>query len=135
MDAAIQEGDPKAQNDLIQAVLSMNTELSEFLRGMIGDISRGDKSINSASVDELNAELVKYQQEFEEVKKSQDIIKTLRKLRATNQGLADGAVRTYYIYLTIIGILIVICVYFTISTAWTSSLFQKMSTASSQVAT
>ena len=133
MDAAIQEGDPKAQNDLIQAVLSMNTELSEFVRTMIGDISKGSDSINSTTVNQLNADLIKYQQEFEEVKQSQDKIKTLKKLQGINSGLANSALSSYYIYLTIIGILTVISVYLTINAAWTTTFMQRMTTASTPV--
>lgn len=129
MDAAIQEGDPKAQNDLIQAVLDMNTELSEFLRGMISDVNKGDNSINSATVTKLNAELIKYQQEFQAVKESSDKIKTLKKIQATNSGLEQTALTTYYIYLSVIAILVMICVYFTIKTAWSSSLYQTVTSA------
>lgn len=129
MDAAIQEGDPKAQNDLIQAVLSMNTELSEFLKGMIGDINKGDNSINSATVTKLNSDLIKYQQEFQAVKESSDKITTLKKLQATNSGLEQTALNTYYIYLSVIAILVMICVYFTIKTAWSSSLFETITSA------
>lgn len=129
MDAAIQEGDPKAQNDLIQAVLSMNTELSEFLKGMISDINKGQNSINSATVTKLNSDLIKYQQEFQAVKESTDKIMTLKKLQATNSGLEQTALNTYYLYLLVIAILVIICVYFTIKTSWSSSLYQTVTSA------
>ena len=135
MDAAIQEADPKAQNDLIQAVLSMNTELSDFLKEMIADVNKGENSINALTVTELNRELLKYQQEFQAVKQSQDKITTLRKLKATNEGLADSAVKTYYIYLAVLGILILLCVYFTIRASWTTSLIQTLTTASTSLST
>jgi hypothetical protein len=80
VDAAIQEGDPKQQNELIQNVLSINSQMSDFLRTMIEDINKGDSSINSTTVQELNAQLVKYQQEFQAVKESEDKIKTLMSL-------------------------------------------------------
>ena len=130
MDAAIQESDPKAQNDLIQTVLYMNTQLSDFLKEMIQDVNQGDNSINSTTVNELNSELVKYQQEFQEVKDSEDKIKTLKMLQATNSGLASTAIRTYYIYLAVIVLLILICVYFTIKTSWSTSLAQTVTMAS-----
>ena len=133
MDAAIQEGDPKAQNELIQTVLSMNTELSEFLRSMIADINQGSNSINSTTVNQINSELIKYQQEFEEVKHSQDKIKTLKKLQGINSGLANSALSSYYIYLTIIGILTVVSVYLTINAAWTTTFMQRMTTASKPI--
>ena len=133
VDAAIQEGDPKEQNELIQQVLSLNSDLSEYLRTVIGDLNKGDNSINSATVNDLNAELVKYQQDFQAVKASQDKLTTLKKIKATNSGLQDSALTTYYIYLTVIGILVIICVYFTISTAWTTSLVARLTTASAPV--
>ena len=135
VDAAIQEGDPKEQNDLIQKVLSINSDLSEYLRTVIGDLNKGQNSINSATVNDLNAELVKYQQEFQAVKASQDKLTTLKKIQATNSGQAETALTTYYIYLTIIGILVLICVYFTISTAWTTSLIAMLTTASAPATT
>ena len=135
VDSAIQESDPKSQNDLIQSVLSMNTQLSEFLKEMIADVNKGENSINSLTVTELNRELLKYQQEFQEVKESQDKITTLRKLKATNEGLADTAVRTYYIYLGVIAILVLLCVYFTIRVAWSTSLIQTLTTASTSLST
>jgi hypothetical protein len=135
VDAAIQEGDPKEQNDLIQKVLSINSDLSEYLRTVIGDLNKGQNSINSTTVNELNAELVKYQQEFQAVKASQDKLTTLKKIQATNSGLADTAITTYYIYLTVIGILVLICVYFTINTAWTTGLVARVTTALSPAAT
>jgi len=127
MDAAIQEGDPKTQNDLIENVLSINSDLSEFLRGMISDVNKGDNSINSSTVTKLNSDLIKYQQEFQAVKQSEDKITTLKKLQATNSGLEQTAVNTYYIYLSVIGILVLICVYFTITTAWSSTLYKNVS--------
>jgi len=129
MDAAIQEGDPKAQNDLIQTVLSMNTELSDFLKEMIGDLNKGQNSINSATVTKLNSDLIKYQQEFQAVKESTDKITTLKKLQATNSGLEKTALNTYYLYLLVIAILVIICVYFTIKTSWSSSLYQTVTSA------
>jgi hypothetical protein len=133
MDAAIQEGDPKEQNDLIEKVLSLNSELSEFLRAIIADLNKGQNSISSTTVSQLSAELIKYQQEFQAVKESEDKIKTLKILQGTNAGLADEAVKTYYFYLAIIGLLTVICVYLAIQTAWSTSLLQTVSTASASV--
>jgi hypothetical protein len=133
MDAAIQEGDPKAQNELIQTVLYMNTQLSDFLKEMISDINKGDNSINSATVNQLNGELIKYQQEFQAVKESEDKIKTLKILQGTTSGLVDTALKTYYIYLVVIGLLILICVYFTIKTSWSTSLAQTVTTASTSL--
>ena len=124
MDAAIQEGDPKAQNELIQTVLYMNTQLSDFLKEMISDINKGDNSINSATVNQLNGDLIKYQQEFQAVKESEDKIKTLKILQGTTAGLVDTALKTYYVYLIVIALLILICVYFTIKTSWSTSLAQ-----------
>lgn len=133
MDAAIQEGDPRQQNELIQNVLSINSELSEFLRSMIQDVTQGDNSINSATVNQLNAELIKYQQEFQAVNDSEDKIRTLKMLQATNSGLVSTALRTYYMYLAAIVVLILICVYFTIKTSWATSLTQTMTMASMPV--
>lgn len=129
MDAAIQEGDPKAQNELIQTVLFMNTQLSDFLKEMISDINKGDNSINSATVNQLNGELIKYQQEFQAVKESEDKIKTLKILQGTTSGLVDTALKTYYIYLVVIGLLILISVYFTIKTSWSTSLAQTVTSS------
>ena len=133
MDAAIQEGDPKSQNELIQNVLSINSQMSDFLRTMIEDINKGDNSINSTTVKELNAQLVKYQQEFQAVKESEDKIKTLKILQGTSKGLANQAITTYYIYLAIIMLLILICAYFAIKTSWSTSLAQTMTTVSRPV--
>jgi len=127
VDAAIQEADPKQQNDLIQNVLSINSELSDFLRTVIQDISQGDSKINSQTISNLNADLIKYQKEFQAVKQSQDKIKTLKILQATNSGLANTALTTYYIYLSVIGILVLIFVYLTISASWSTSMFERMS--------
>ena len=129
VDAAIQEGDPKQQNDLIQNVLSINSELSDFLRTVIQDISQGDGKINSQTISNLNADLIKYQKEFQAVKQSEDKIKTLKILQATNSGLANTALTTYYIYLSVIGILVLIFVYLTISASWATSVFEKITTA------
>ena len=107
----------------------VNRRISEFLRGMIADVNKGDNSINSATVTKLNSDLVKYQQEFQAVKQSQDKITTLKKLQATNSGLEQTALNTYYIYLSVIAILVMICVYFTIRTAWSSSLYQTVTSA------
>jgi hypothetical protein len=132
-DAAIQETDPKQQNDLIQNVLSINTELSNFLKEMISDVNKGDNSINSLTVTELNRELIKYQQEFQEVKASQDKINTLKKLKATNSSLLATALSTYYTYLALIALLVILCVYFTIKTSWTTSLIGTLTTASKSI--
>lgn len=120
--AAIQEPNPASQNALIQKVLSLNQNMTEQIRGILGILSKGTTDIDTATMDSLTADLVKYQKQYDDMKKSMDKLQTLKMIQATTQSNLAMAMTTYNIYLFALCILCLAVIMLAIRAAWTTSL-------------
>ena len=103
--AAIQERNPAAQNTLIQKVLSVNQNLTEAIRGIITQLNKGTDQIDTVTLDGLTADLIKYQQDYQNLKTSIDKLQTLKMIQATSTKKLDAAIWSYNVYLAALCIL------------------------------
>ena len=120
--AAIQEPDPASQNALIQKVLSLNQNMTGEIRNILGILSRGTAEIDTATMDSLTADLVKYQKQYDDMKKSMDKLQTLKMIQATTQSNLAIAMTSYTVYLVALCILCLAVIMLAIRAAWTTSL-------------
>lgn len=94
--ASIQEQDAGKQQDLIQKVLFINSELSEKVRNMISEVN---KSNNTESLNKLTQELVQYQKEYDEIQKGKDSVATLKMIYANDSMKVKQAESMFYFYI------------------------------------
>lgn len=120
--AAIQESDPASQNGLIEKVLSLNQNMTEQIRGILGILSKGTTEIDTATMDSLTEDLVKYQRQYADLKKSMDKLQTLKMIQATTQSNLAMAMTAYNVYLFALCILCLAVIMLAIRAAWTTSL-------------
>jgi hypothetical protein len=120
--AAIQEPDAASQNGLIQKVLSLNQNMTEQIRGILGILSKGTTEIDTATMDSLTEDLVKYQRQYADLKKSMDKLQTLKMIQATTQSNLAMAMTAYNIYLIALCVLCLAVIMLAIRAAWTTSL-------------
>jgi hypothetical protein len=120
--AAIQEPDTTAQNNLIQRVLALNQNMTEQIRGILGILSKGTTDIDTATMDSLTEDLIKYQRQYSDLKKSMDKLQTLKMIQTTTQSNLAMAMTTYNIYLVALCILCLAVIMLGIRAAWTTSL-------------
>ena len=120
--AAIREPDSAAQNVLIQKVLTLNQNMTEQIRGILGMLSKGTTDIDTATMDSLTADLVKYQKQYSDLKKSMDKLQTLKMIQTTTQSNLAMAMTAYNVYLIALCILCLAVIILAIRAAWTTSL-------------
>lgn len=94
--AAIQEQDPVKQQTLVQKVLSINADLSEKVRSMIGDMNQKD---NKETIDTLTKELIQYQKEYTELQKNKDTLDSLKLIYANDSIKLKQAESMFYFYI------------------------------------
>ena len=121
---AIMETDPAKQQELIQLVLQVNAQLSASLNTIIGDLNKGSDSFDPKTIDELTQDLIKYQQQYEEIQKSKDKAATLRLIKtSTLQKLQDATSKYYtlfYCLIALVFILVILVIRSSISFSFTS---------------
>jgi hypothetical protein len=120
--AAIQEPDTTAQNNLIQRVLTLNQNMTEQIRGIIGILGKGTTDIDTATMDSLTADLIKYQRQYSDLNKSMDKLQTLKMIQTTTQSNLAMAMTTYNVYLIALCVLCLAVIMLAIRAAWTTSL-------------
>lgn len=124
--AAIQETDPAAQNNLIQKVLTTNQNLTEAIRGIITQLNQGTDQIDTATLDSLTADLIKYQQDYQNLKTSIDKLQTLKMIQATTTKKLDAAIWSYNVYLGALCILCLVIIMLAIRASWTTSVIKQV---------
>jgi hypothetical protein len=124
--AAIQETSPAAQNTLIQKVLTTNQNLTETIRGIITKLSQGTDQIDTAILDDLTADLIKYQQDYKNLKTSVDKLQTLKMIQATTTKKLDAAIWAYYVYLAALSILCLVIIMLAIRASWTTNVLKEV---------
>jgi hypothetical protein len=120
--AAIQEPDPAAQNTLIQKVLTLNQNMSAAIRDIIGKLNKGTSEVDTATVDKLTADLIKYHQDYQTLQQSMDKLQTLKMMEATTSNKLISAVSAYNIYLVALCILCLSVIMLAIRASWTTNI-------------
>lgn len=120
--AAIQENDPASQQQMISTVLNINSELSELLRGIIGEINKGDQSFNPTTINELTSDLIEYQKQYQEITQRKNKIQTLKLIYASSRDKLEAATHMYNVYLGSLILLVLVIIYLIMRTAWTGNI-------------
>jgi len=124
--AAIQETSPASQNTLIQKVLTTNQKLTEAIRGIITKLNQGTDQIDNATLDGLTADLIKYQQDYQNLKSSIDQLQTLKMIQATATKKLDAAIWSYNVYLAALCILCLVIIMLAIRASWTTNVIKQV---------
>lgn len=124
--AAISQRDTTAQKTQIQTVLDTNAALSELVKNIIGALTAGTSEIDTATLDQLTADLIKYQKDYEELQNSTDQVKTLKMIQATTNSDLQNALTMYNWYLIALCFLCLVVIMLAIRAAWTTSIFTSI---------
>jgi hypothetical protein len=124
--AAIQEQDASSQSKLVQTVLDLNVAMTSAITDIIKKLNEGTGEIDTVTLDKLTNDLNQYRQEYVNLKKSMDILRTLKMIEGTTSSRLAKAIATYNIYLSVLFILCLIVVTLAIRAAWTTSLPQRI---------
>lgn len=124
--AAIQETNPTSQNAMIQKVLALNQNLTETIRTIITKLNQGTNEIDTATVNSLTADLIKYQQEYQNLKTSIDKLQTLKMIQATTTKKLNAAVWSYNIYLIALCLLCLVVIMMAIRASWTTNVAKEV---------
>jgi hypothetical protein len=100
--SAINEKDANQQQILTDRVQQINSQLVKEIHSIINKINKGTKGFDSKELDDLTAELIKYQKDYSEIEKSKDRVQTLNMIYLTNTDELKNAEYIYYIYLAIL---------------------------------
>jgi uncharacterized membrane protein (DUF106 family) len=107
--SAIQEEDSQKQQELIQEVLNVNSEMTAQVRTILGVLSQGTRSVDTSSLDKLTKDLIDYQKQHNEIQQSEDKVKTLKMIQSTTQEKIDNAYWMYMFYLfALIGLIFIV---------------------------
>ena len=118
LSSAIQETDPEKQQQLIQQVLTVNTNMAGELRDILSKLNQGAKGFDPKELNELTKELIQYQKDYEEIEQSKDKVNTLKLIKAGSQQKLGTAMTMYHVYIAILVVLAFIVAYFVFRTEW-----------------
>lgn len=116
--AAIQETDAERQQQLVSRVLSINADLSNEVRQMITDTTKGSGNVPSKTIDDLTADLIRYQKEYSEIEKGKDRLQTLKLISKANQQKLNDTTIMYNIYIGALVLLVFIVGFLVLKTNW-----------------
>jgi len=116
--AAIQEKDAQKQEELVNQVLGLNSEMSDQLRSILSALNKGSASFDAKTLDNLTQELISYQKQYTEIEQGKDRVNTLKLIHtSTKQKLAD-AQTMYTFYLVALIVLCFLIVFLIIRSSW-----------------
>lgn len=107
LSSAINETDPEKQQELIGQVQQINSQIAEEVRGILGVLNKGTEAFDPKTLDDLTADLIKYQKDYAEIEKTKDRVNTLKLIHAGSLKDLESATYWYYIY---IAVLILLCI-------------------------
>ena len=129
LSAAIKETDPAQQLTLIGRVQQVNGKLAEELHSIINVLNKGSSGFDAKELDDLTADLIKYQKEYAEIEKSKDKVATLKMIRENTEKKLKTATFMYYVYIAILVLLSFYAGYLVLTTTWAQNV-SKMVTSS-----
>jgi hypothetical protein len=119
--AAIQETEPASQQQLISTVLDINSELSNQIRDILGELNKGVSDFDPKTINDLTADLVEYQKQYQEITQRKNKLQTMKLIYASNRDKLESATNMYNMYLGGLIILIFVIIYLILRTSWTGS--------------
>lgn len=110
---AVNEQDPAQQSALVQQILQVNAELSSEVRAFIAQ-SGQKEGYDPKVLEEINQDLIDYQNQYNDIKSTQDMTLTLQNILNAKQNEL-GSVRNKYnlfLGLLILAILVILFLIF-----------------------
>ena len=107
LSSAINEKDPEKQQELIGQVQSLNTQMADEIRGILGILNKGAEGFDPKTLDSLTADLITYQKDYAEIERTKDRVNTLKLIHSGTLKDLQSATYWYYVY---IAILILLCI-------------------------
>lgn len=130
--AAIQEKDPAQQQKLVSQVLQINSDLSEAIREIVSQISKGTDTISSTTLDKLTQDLIDYQKQYQDIQDTKNKVETLKRIYATDKKKINDISLMYNIYLFAL-IVVIFIIIFLIIRMPISSAIQSVKTSVSSL--
>jgi hypothetical protein len=116
--AAIEEPDAERQQELVSRVLSLNADLSNEVRQMLTDMSKGSGDVPAKTMDDLTADLIRYQKEYSEIEKGKDRLQTLKLINSSNKEKLDETKMMYNVYIGALVLLVFVVGFLVLRTNW-----------------
>ena len=116
--SAIKESDPAQQQVLLRRIQQINGSLTAELHGIINVLNKGSTGFDAKELDDLTADLIKYQKDYGEIEKSKDKVATLKLIRTRTEDNLKSATFMYYIYIAILVALSFYVGYLVLTTSW-----------------
>lgn len=130
--AAIQEKDPAQQQKLVSQVLQINSDLSEAIREIVSQITKGTDTISSTTLDKLTQDLIDYQKQYQDIQDTKNKVETLKRIYATDKKKINDISLMYNIYLFAL-IVVIFIIIFLIIRMPISSAIQSVKTSVSSL--
>jgi hypothetical protein len=128
---AIYEQDPANQADLVQQILQVNAELSSEVRAFIAQ-SGQKEGYDPKVLEEINQDLVTYQNQYAEIKSTQDMTLTLQNILNAKQNDLTSLRQKYNIFIGLLIVAILIIVFLIFRTP-SQGIFSTVLQESSQI--
>jgi len=129
--AAIQEKDPAQQQKLVSQVLQINSDLSEAIREIVSQITKGTDKFSSTTLDKLTQDLIDYQKQYQDIQDTKNKVETLKRIYSTNKEKLTEISFMYNLYLFALLAVIFIVIFLVIRTPISSVVQTVTSTVSS----
>jgi hypothetical protein len=133
LQAAIAEEDDLKQQELIQTILSLNSEMSGELRSILGELNKGSGSFDPKTLDQLTNDLIEYQKQYDEISKGKDQVQTLKVIQASTAQNLEQATSMYTMYLVALLTLCFLIVILVFRVAVISDIFSSVTSPSTIV--
>lgn len=132
LSSAITATDTQSRVELISRVQTLNTDLSQELRDILTDISKGVDTFNPTTIDQLTQQLIQYQKDHQALDQSQDKLKTLKMIKYTSQSRLKEVTTMYGIYVLLLCVFSVLVVILVMRSTITKTVAAVIQTATPQ---
>jgi len=85
LSSAIQESDPAKQQELIQQVQQLNTQMADEIRTILNTLNKGAQGFDPKTLDDLTADLIQYQKDYAEIERTKDRVNTLKLIHTSSE--------------------------------------------------
>ena len=133
LSAAIKETDPAQQLVLISRVQQVNGNLAEELHSIINVLNKGSTGFDAKELDDLTADLIKYQKDYAEIEKSKDKVATLKLIRDRTAEQLKSATFMYYVYIAILVVLSFYVGYLVLTTTWAQTISRMFTSSTNRL--
>jgi hypothetical protein len=131
--SAIKETDPSQQLILIGRVQEINGNLAKELHSIINVLNKGSTGFDAKELDDLTADLIKYQKDYAEIEKSKDKVATLKLIRERTAEKLKTATFMYYVYIAVLVALSFYVGYLVLTTTWAQNISKMFTSTTSQL--